>query len=93
MKKSQADSPEGAANSLIRVCLDDSLMKKIGIDEHEALELLAIALYKYKGIHGSLAGKLIGKTEFEFHALLASRGVTVNYDVDDLVDDIKNHGL
>lgn len=73
--------------------LDDSLMKKIGVDEKEALELLAIALYKYKGIHGSMAGKLIGKTEFEFHALLSERGETVNYDVDDLVDDIKNNDL
>jgi hypothetical protein len=32
--------------------LDDSLMRKIGVDEKEALEFLAIALYKYKGIHG-----------------------------------------
>lgn len=73
--------------------LDDSLMRKIGVDEKEALEFLAIALYKYKGIHGSLAGKLIGKTEFEFHALLSERGATVNYDVDDLVDDIKKNDL
>lgn len=73
--------------------LDDSLMKKIGIDEKEALEILAMALYKYKGIHGSLAGKLIGKTEFEFHALLSERGATINYDADDLVDDIKKHDL
>jgi hypothetical protein len=32
-------------------------MSKIGVEELEAKELLAIALYKYKGIHGSLAGK------------------------------------
>ena len=94
MKRPPADSPEAlATGSRIRVCLDDSLMKMIGSDEKEAAELLAMALYKYKGIHGSLAGKLIGKTEFEFHALLSSRGVTVNYDVDDLVDDIKKNDL
>jgi len=73
--------------------LDDSIMKKIGIEEEEALELLAIALYKYKGVHGSLAGKLIGKTEFDFHSLVSSKGSTVNYDIDDLVDDIKNNNL
>ena len=55
--------------------------------------MLAIALYKYKGIHGSLAGKLIGKSEFDFHVLLSEKGETVNYDVDALVDDIKNNDL
>jgi len=47
----------------MKIETDDSLAPKIDIDEKEAMELLAIALYKYKGIHGSLAGKLIGKTE------------------------------
>lgn len=73
--------------------LDDALMQKIGVAPQEALELLAIALYKYKGIHGSIAGKLIGKTEFEFHALLSEKGESVNYSLDDLADDIKSHDL
>ena len=47
----------------MKIEIDDSLTPKIDVDEKEAMELLAIALYKYKGIHGSLAGKLIGKTE------------------------------
>lgn len=73
--------------------LDSSVMEKIGVDEEEALELLAIALYKYKGIHGSLAGKLLGKSEFDFHTLLSDKGESVNYNVDDLIDDIKNNDL
>jgi len=73
--------------------IDDSLMEKIGVHENEALELLAIALYKYKGIHGSLAGRLIGKSEFDFHSLLSEKGETVNYSANDLVDDIKNNDL
>ena len=77
----------------MEIKLEDALMQKIGVNEKEALELLAIALYKYKGIHGSLAGKLIGKSEFDFHSLLSEKGETVNYDVDDLVDDIKNNDL
>lgn len=77
----------------MEIKLEDALMQKIGVNEEEALELLAIALYKYKGIHGSLAGKLIGKSEFDFHSLLSEKGETVNYDVDDLVDDIKNNDL
>jgi len=62
----------------MKIEIDDSLAPKIDIDEKEAMELLAIALYKYKGIHGSLAGKLIGKTEFEFHLLVAEKGETIN---------------
>lgn len=77
----------------MQITLDDALMQKVGVDEQEALELLAVALYKYKGIHGSLAGRLIGKTEFEFHTLLAEKGETINYNIDDLVDDIKNHDI
>jgi len=45
----------------MKIEIDDLLVPKIGVDEEEALELLAIAFYKYKGIHGFLAGKLIGK--------------------------------
>lgn len=77
----------------MKIEIDSSLMEKVGVDENEALELLAIALYKYKGIHGSLAGKLIGKSEFDFHSLLSTKGESVNYDVDDLVEDIKNNDL
>jgi predicted HTH domain antitoxin len=77
----------------MKIEIDDSLISKIGIDEQEALELLAIALYKYKGVHGSLAGKLIGKSEFDFHSLVSEKGETINYSVDDLVDDIKNNDL
>ncbi|OZG72364.1 hypothetical protein BTA51_16675 [Hahella sp. CCB-MM4] len=77
----------------MKIELDDSLMDKIGVDEKEALELFAIALYKFKGIHGSMAGKLLGISEFDFHTLLSEKGATVNYDVDDLIDDIKNNDL
>lgn len=77
----------------MKIELDEALMEKIGVDEQEARELLAIALYKYKGIHGSQAGKLIGKSEFDFHNLLAEKGENVNYNADDLVDDIKNNDL
>jgi predicted HTH domain antitoxin len=77
----------------MKIDIDDSIMSKIDVDEREARELFAIALYKYKGIHGSLAGKLVGMTEFEFHALVSDKGTAINYDADDLVDDIKSNDL
>jgi predicted HTH domain antitoxin len=77
----------------MKIEIDDSIMAQIGVDEKEAMELLAVALYKYKGIHGSLAGKIVGMTEFEFHKLASGKGVTINYDIEDLVDDIKKNDL
>lgn len=73
--------------------IDDEIATKCGIDEKEALELLAIAIYKIKGVHGTMAGKILGMSEFEFHNLLSTKGETVNYGIDDLVDDIKNNDL
>jgi predicted HTH domain antitoxin len=75
----------------MRIEISDEIAQKVGVTEQEALELLAIAIYKAKGIHGSLAGKILGLSELEFHGLLAKRGDTVNYDVDDLIADIKNN--
>lgn len=93
MRATEVTTREFMKEVFMKIEIDDALMKKIGIDEKEAMELLAIAVYKYKGIHGSLAGKLIGKSEFDFHTLLSEKGETVNYDLDDLVDDIKNNDL
>lgn len=77
----------------MKIEIDDQIVQKLGIDEREALELLAIAIYKTKGIHGAMAGKILGITEFEFHQLLSDKGEVVNYGLDDLVDDIKNNDL
>ncbi len=78
---------------IMKIELDDEIAEKCGLDEREALELLAISIYKLKGIHGSLAGRILGISEFEFHELLSKRGEVVNYGVNDLIDDIKNNDL
>lgn len=77
----------------MRIEIDDQIAKKCGLDKQEALEFLAISVYKFKGVHGALAGKILGISEFEFHELLSKKGEVVNYGVDDLIDDIKNHDL
>ena len=71
--------------------IPDDVAQTCGLSEREALELLAVAVYKAKGIHGSLAGKLLGISELEFHRLLTKQGETINYDVQDLIDDLKNN--
>lgn len=77
----------------MKIEISNEIAKKCQLDEKEALELLAVALYKRKGIHASLAGKIIGLSEFEFHTLLSKWRETVNYGVQDLIDDIKNNDL
>ncbi|KPA17831.1 protein belonging to Uncharacterized protein family UPF0175 [Candidatus Magnetomorum sp. HK-1] len=77
----------------MKIIIPDNLAQKCGINEREALELLVMAIYKTKGIHGSLSGKILGISEIEFHKLLAGAGETVNYDINDLIDDIKNNDL
>lgn len=77
----------------MRIEIADEIATQCGVDAREALELLAIAIYKAKGIHGSLAGKILGISEFEFHSLLAQHGETVNYGVDDLASDIEDNDL
>jgi predicted HTH domain antitoxin len=77
----------------MRIEIPDEIAARCNLESREALELLAIAIYKSKGIHGSLAGKILGISEFEFHSLLAKRGETVNYSADDLAMDIENNDL
>jgi len=77
----------------MKIELNDDIAKKCDLNESEVLELLAIAIYKSKGIHGSLAGEILGIGELEFHKLLSDKGETVNYDIDDLVDDIRSNDL
>lgn len=73
--------------------IDDEIAQKCNLDAQEALQLLAIAIYKAKGIHGTLAGKILGISELEFHQLLSKQGELVNYGLDDLIADIKTNDL
>lgn len=50
-------------------------------------------MYKTKNIHASLAGKILGISEFDFHQLLSEKDETVNDNVHDLLDDIGGNDL
>ena len=73
--------------------IDDELAKQCGLTATSALQIIAIALYKSRGIHGTMAGRLLGLNEIEFHQLLADQGYTVNYSLDDLLDDVGSNDL
>jgi predicted HTH domain antitoxin len=63
-------------------------MATIGVSAEGAKELLAISLYQLRKINGVQGGKIIGKSEFEFHELLGRYGQTLAYDENDLLADM-----
>lgn len=68
--------------------IPDNVAEVVG--EQELKEILAVSLYKMKKINGVTGGKIIGKSEIEFHGLLDKYGETVNYSKDDLLEDMEN---
>ncbi len=74
----------------MKIEIPDDIASKIGFDEIEMLEFLAVALYKQIKINGVGGGKILGSSEMEFHGLLAKYDEYVNYDVEALLEDIEN---
>ncbi len=62
----------------------NDVARKCGLDEKEALELLVIAIYKFKGIHGAIAGRILGISEIEFNKLLSDKDQAGLDDIDDV---------
>ena len=77
----------------MKIEINDQIIKKCNLTRKEVAEILAVAIYKKKKIHGSLAGKILGISELEFHKLLEKYDENINYDPIDLLEDIKNNKL
>ena len=71
--------------------ISNEIASKCRLDSQEALKLLAIAVYRVKGVSGELAAKILGVSEFEFHQLLKQNTTEGDFGVDDLVANIKQH--
>lgn len=73
-------------------------MMQINIELPDALQLseadiraeLAISLFQQERITLGTASQLAGLHQLEFQQLIASRGISVHYDVEDLEQDLKN---
>lgn len=77
----------------MQIELPDTLMHECGVSAREALELLVVAAYRHTGMHATLAGKMLGISEPEFHTLLAAQGECVNYGTSDFLTDLDDNGL
>ena len=67
--------------------LPSDIMQKSKISKQQIKEIIAVSLYQLRKINGVQGGKIIGKSEIEFHEVLGKYGQTFSYDVDDLLDD------
>lgn len=71
------------------ITLPDEVMHAAGVNSQLAQEILAVALYQLRWINGVQGGKIIGKSEFEFHERLGCYGQTLAYDENDLLADMR----
>jgi len=68
----------------------DEIAENLGLNKKEMLEFLVVALYKKKGIHGAMCGRILNISEMKFHGLLEKYDECVNYSSEDFLTDIEN---
>ncbi len=70
--------------------ISDELVKASGLSEAELLQELVLLLFQREKLSLGKASRILGMTQLEFQALLASRDLYIHYDVEDLHEDVKN---
>lgn len=70
--------------------ISDELVQASGLSEAELLQELVLLLFQREKLTLGKASHLLGMTQLEFQALLASRNLYIHYDVEDLHEDVKN---
>ncbi len=73
----------------MKIDFPDDVMQRVDINDQEIKEIIAVSLYQLEKINGVQGGKIIGKSEIEFHEVLGKYGQTFSYDADDLLDDVE----
>jgi predicted HTH domain antitoxin len=70
--------------------ISNELVQASGLSETELLQELVLLLFQREKLTLGKASHLLGMTQLEFQALLASRDLYIHYDVEDLHEDVKN---
>lgn len=70
--------------------ISDELVQASGLSESELLQELVLLLFQREKLTLGKASRILGITQLEFQALLASRNLYIHYDVEDLHEDVKN---
>ncbi len=69
--------------------ITDDVMDIVDLDEQQVKEIIAVSFYQLRKINGVQGGKIVGKSEMEFHEILGQYGQTLAYDANDLMEDLK----
>jgi predicted HTH domain antitoxin len=72
------------------VLIPDETLMAAGMTEQELKQELAILLYQQQRLTLAQAARLAGMDRLQLQHLLASRGVSINYDIEDLDQDVAN---
>ncbi|MCT7966414.1 UPF0175 family protein [Laspinema sp. D1] len=72
------------------VIIPDDILTAAKMSESELKLEIAILLFKDKKLSTGKARQLAGMNLLEFQGELATRGICVNYDVEDFQEDLKN---
>lgn len=74
----------------MKIEFPENIAKNKSLSEQGLLEILAVSLYKMEKINGVEGGHILGTSEIDFHGVLKKYGQFINYDVDDLQEDLNN---
>ncbi len=70
--------------------ISDELVHASGLSEAELLQELVLLLFQREKLTLGKASRILGMTQLEFQALLASRDLYIHYNVEDLHEDVEN---
>ena len=71
------------------ITIPDSLLEAARMTESELQQEIALLLYEKEKITLAQASRLAGLNRLRFQHLLASRGSTIHYDVEDFEQDLE----
>jgi predicted HTH domain antitoxin len=74
----------------ITIELPDDIVQSAHLTEAELLREIAIVLFQQERITLGRASLLSGIDQIEFQKLLASRGMSIHYDIEDYEADLKS---
>jgi len=70
--------------------IPDELVRASGLSEAELLQELVLMLFQQEKLTLGKASHILGMTQLEFQALLASHDLYIHYGIEDLHEDVKN---
>jgi predicted HTH domain antitoxin len=70
--------------------LSDEIVRASGLSESELLLEIMMLLFQQDKISLGKASEILGMNQIQFQRLLADRGISVHYDVDEFQEDLQH---